>query len=186
MCFQGTYCKITALEEGTDGVKKKKSFESAADEITEKRKFTPLKKNTRPLPRALARSQLFALVCSWTWSKCGRILARDVTLCFFWQLTQQPQAMVNTDLGGGVLGQVQRTNRLVRPDSKTVQIWMCGSKEQEGVSGIKLDFYCVTRENICKLLTGPRHQGKTNLQAVWDFRTLTMLTHTNIKYSIRT
>lgn len=64
MCFQGTYCKITALEEGTDGVKKKKSFESAADEITEKRKFTPLKKNTRPLPRALARSQLFALVCS--------------------------------------------------------------------------------------------------------------------------
>ena len=63
-----------------------------------------------------------------------KIVARDVTLCFFWQLTQEPQAIVNTARGGS-LGQVQQTNRLARPDLKAVQIWKCRSKGREGVSG---------------------------------------------------
>lgn len=86
-----------------------------------------------------------------------------MTRCFFWQLTQHPQAIVNTD---GDVGQVQQTNRLLRPRLKTVQIWKCRSKEKKGSFREKLDFYCVTRENICKLLTRPRHQEKKIVQAV--------------------
>lgn len=186
MCFQGTYCKITALEEGDWWRKKEKVFwecgwwnHRKAEIYSTKEKHTTTAKSACPLA-ALCTRLFVNVVKMWTDSRPGRdpllFLATDATAAGYGKHRR----------GGGALGQVQRTNRLVRPDSKTVQIWMCGSKEQEGVSGIKLDFYCVTRENICKLLTGPRHQGKTNLQAVWDFRTLTMLTHTNIKYSIRT
>lgn len=83
-----------ALEDGIDGVKK--AFESVADEIWEKRKFTPLKEKHMTTAKSTAHSQLFALLCSRRWSKCEQIQVREVTLCFFWLLTQYPRPIAIT------------------------------------------------------------------------------------------
>lgn len=42
-----------------------------------------------------------------------------MTLCFFWKLTQHPQATVNTDRGTS--DKYSKQIRMVGPDLKTVQ-----------------------------------------------------------------
>lgn len=126
MCFQGM-----ALEDGIDGVKK--AFESVADEIWEKRKFTSLKEKTHghgqehcPFPTLC--TPLFKKVIKMWANSCP---GSDPLL--FLATDAIPAAYSNYCRVG--FGQVQQTSRLVRPDLKTVQIWKCRSKERGGVSG---------------------------------------------------
>lgn len=64
--------------------------------------------------------------------------------------------------GQGELGQIHQRNTLVRPCIKTATMEVQEQTTRESFRG-KLDFYCVTRENICRLLTKPRHHEKKNL-----------------------
>lgn len=112
------------------------AFKRVADEIREKRKFTKEKHTSRA--KSLAHSQLCALLCPWRWSECGQILVWDMTLCFFWQLTQHPQAIVNTD---GDLGQVQQTNGLLRPHFKD-KYGSAGAKNKGEFQGKTCSLLC--------------------------------------------
>lgn len=79
-----------------------------------------------------------------------------------------------TDGGGGATDKDNKqTDRPVRP----VQIWKCKSKERGRSFREKLDSYCVTKENICKLLTRPRHQEKRKTFELHE--ALKLLTHTH-------
>lgn len=130
------------------------------------------KKKNSPL-EALRAPQIREEVKMWVNSSSGHkpqlLLASDATPAGYSK--QRPEG----------LGPVQQTNRLVRSDEKTLQIWKRTHK-QKGTFRENLDFHCVIRANICKLLTGPRHQNKKRLLGM-NVHTRThdtALIHTNI------
>lgn len=113
--------------------------------------------------KSAAHSQFFALLCSGRWSKCGPghdpllLLATDAIPTGYSKHRQ------------GDSGQVQQTNRLDQAgfkDSANMEV-----QEQTTRGSFrgkkKRDFYCVTRENICKLLTRPRHQEKNYIRKIY-------------------
>lgn len=139
--------------------KKKKDCQRLGDEIWEKRKVALREKYmaTCSLFLPLLHVWGFFEVKKWTNSGSGHdsllLLATDATPAGYSKQSRW----------------VQHTNGLLRPDLNTVQIYKSTNKQQGGISEEEMDFYWVTWENICKLLTGPRHQEKrkTYKQCVW-------------------
>lgn len=127
-----------------------------ADEIWEKRKFTLLKKKIHlgcqehcPLTALLRSSvreggQNVNKFWPGTWPSI--LLKTDATLAGYSKHRR----------GWGGASRTSKENRLLKPeDSAYMEVQ---DQTTTGSFREKLDFYCVTRENICKPLTRPRHQ----------------------------
>lgn len=101
------------------------------------------------------------------WSKCGQILVRDVTFCFLLPTDATPAGYSKQTVGprksmANTLGQVWFL--------KLCKHGGAGENNKSDFQGEKKKdfFYCVTRINICKLLTRTRHrEQKRYTSCVW-------------------